>query len=232
MNVNSDLTKRAVVHGASQPWIASPMPGVERRMFDRIGGEVARATSIVRYAPGSRFSPHTHDGGEEYLVLSGVFEDEGGAYPTGTYVRNPRGTSHAPSSTIGCMLFVKLWQFDSADTKHLQSAIKDIKPTPCSCGPGMVRYSVFESPYERVYVEDWGSKAEVNRQPDGGIEILVLSGTFVAYGEIFSELSWLRLPPGEKLVASAGHAGCRVWIKDGHLANPERLKGPALSASA
>jgi anti-sigma factor ChrR (cupin superfamily) len=45
------------------------MHGVERRMLDRIGDEVARATSIVRYASESRFSPHVHDGGEEFLVL-------------------------------------------------------------------------------------------------------------------------------------------------------------------
>ena len=84
-------------------------------MLDRIGGEVARATSIVRYAPGSRFSAHTHDGGEEFIVLDGVFQDEHGDYPAGTYVRNPPTTSHVPGSAEGCTIFVKLWQFDPAD---------------------------------------------------------------------------------------------------------------------
>ena len=50
MILNADFTKRAVVHAATLDWKASPMPGVERRMLDRIGDEVARATSIVRYA--------------------------------------------------------------------------------------------------------------------------------------------------------------------------------------
>jgi hypothetical protein len=58
-------------------------------MLDRIGDEVARATSIVRYAPASHFSPHVHDGGEEFLVLEGTFQDEHGDYPVGSYVRNP-----------------------------------------------------------------------------------------------------------------------------------------------
>src|SRR3954470_9992491 len=53
MELNADFSQRVVVHAARLPWVASPMPGVERRMLDRIGEEVARATSIVRYAPGS-----------------------------------------------------------------------------------------------------------------------------------------------------------------------------------
>ncbi|MEM7172423.1 MAG: cupin domain-containing protein, partial [Pseudomonadota bacterium] len=62
MEINADFDRRAVVHGAKLPWAKSPMPGVERRMLDRLGGEVARATTIVRFAPESYFSPHVHDG--------------------------------------------------------------------------------------------------------------------------------------------------------------------------
>ena len=63
MEINADFSKRAAVHAARLPWIPSPIKGVDRRMLDRIGDEVARATSIVRYAPHSHFSPHTHGGG-------------------------------------------------------------------------------------------------------------------------------------------------------------------------
>jgi anti-sigma factor ChrR (cupin superfamily) len=75
MELNADFSRRAVVHAASLAWTPSPIAGVEP-MLDRIGGDVARAISIVRYAPRSRFSPHTHGGGEEFLVLDGVFQDE------------------------------------------------------------------------------------------------------------------------------------------------------------
>src|SRR5271169_5577343 len=97
MNLNSDFGARAAVHAARLEWTPSPIPGVDRRMLDRIGDEVARATSIVRYAPHSHFSPHTHGGGEEFLVLDGIFQDEHGDYPAGTYVRNPPTTSHTPA---------------------------------------------------------------------------------------------------------------------------------------
>ena len=71
--LHADLSKPVVVHTSDQPWTPSPMPGVERRFLERDGGEVARASSIVRYAQGTAFPRHVHDKGEEYLVLSGVF---------------------------------------------------------------------------------------------------------------------------------------------------------------
>ena len=96
MRVNDDFGLRVVVYPDQYQWVASPMPGVQRMMLDRIGDEIARATTIVRYAPNSEFSAHTHGGGEEYFVLDGVFSDENGDYHAGTYVRNPIGSSHSP----------------------------------------------------------------------------------------------------------------------------------------
>src|SRR6187397_1386640 len=94
--INADFTKRVVLATNELPWSPSPQAGVERRLLDRIGGEVARATSLVRYAPSSAFPAHGHELGEEFLVLSGVFSDEHGDYGEGTYVRNPPLGRHAP----------------------------------------------------------------------------------------------------------------------------------------
>ena len=104
MDLNPDFTARAAVHGAALPWVSSPIAGVERRMLDRIGEEVARATTIVRYAPESRFSPHVHGGGEEFIVLEGVFQDEHGDFPAGSYIRNPPQSRHTPGSKPGCTI--------------------------------------------------------------------------------------------------------------------------------
>ena len=115
MRINADFSRTAVVDRSRVEWISSPASGVDRIMLDRIGDEVAWATSIVRYAPGSRFSRHEHPKGEEFLVLEGVFSDESGHYPAGTYVRNPPGSGHAPFSEDGCRILVKLRQFDPQD---------------------------------------------------------------------------------------------------------------------
>ncbi|MBV8084710.1 MAG: cupin domain-containing protein, partial [Chloroflexi bacterium] len=132
MNLNADFGTRAAVHAGRLDWTPSPIPGVDRRMLDRVGAEVARATSIVRYAPGSRFSPHTHGGGEEFLVLDGVFQDEHGDFPAGSYIRNPPTTSHTPGSGPGCTIFVKLWQFDPNDRTgvRLDTAAAAYAPAP------------------------------------------------------------------------------------------------------
>jgi len=47
MRINADFSKRVVIFPDDHAWVDSPMPGVERMMLDRIGEEVARATSLV-----------------------------------------------------------------------------------------------------------------------------------------------------------------------------------------
>src|SRR5262249_21253458 len=116
MKIRIDYTKTEHVPFDSIAWVPSPERGVERKMLERDGGEVARGTSIVRYAAGSRFAEHVHDRGEEFLVLEGTFQDEHGDYAAGTYVRNPPGSKHRPFSRGGCVIFVKLRQFAEGDS--------------------------------------------------------------------------------------------------------------------
>jgi hypothetical protein len=126
-----------------------------------VSDEVARATSIVRYAPHSRFSAHTHDAGEEFLVLHGVFQDEHGDYPTGTYVRNPPATSHMPGSEPGCTLFVKLWQFEPDDRKPVRIDTAGLPFAPAPKLPGVEFAVLYESSLELVLLERWAPGTNV-----------------------------------------------------------------------
>ena len=225
MDINSDFSKRAVVHGASIDWIPSPMPGVDRRMLDRIGDEVARATSIVRYAPDSHFSAHVHTGGEEFLVLDGVFSDEHGDFPAGSYIRNPPESRHTPGSGPGCTILVKLWQFDMADRTHVRIDTKKMRGLPDPDRPGVTVMPLFHDAREDVRLEQWAPDAQINLAVPGGIEVFVLEGGFVENGETFEPQSWLRLPCGASLKATAGSKGCKVWIKADHL--KETPKAPS-----
>lgn len=221
MELNSDFSQRVAVHRADLPWQSSPLPGVDRRMFDRIGDEVARATSIVRYAPGSAFSPHVHTGGEEFLVLDGVFQDEHGDFPAGTYVRNPPESSHTPASEAGCTIFVKLWQFDPADRTPV---IRQTADMPFDTVPGRTGVQIlplFMDSRENVSLEKWLPGQSVCLDASGGMEVLVLDGSFVESGETFRTQSWLRLPAGAESEAIIAGNGATVWIKQGHLAVPQ-----------
>jgi hypothetical protein len=219
MELNADFSQRVAVHAAQLPWTPSPMAGVHRRMLDRIGDEVARATSIVRYAPHSHFSPHTHGGGEEFLVLDGVFQDEHGDYPTGSYVRNPPTTRHTPGSEPGCVIFVKLWQFDPDDRTEVRVETGKTAFKPAPGRPDVEVMPLFRDAREEVHLERWAPEARIELALPQGAELLVLSGSFEESGESFAGQSWLRLPAKATLQAKSGAKGCRVWIKTGHLAN-------------
>ncbi|MEP0519266.1 MAG: cupin domain-containing protein [Hyphomicrobiales bacterium] len=220
MDVNPDFSKRASAHTATTPWVASPMAGVDRRMLDRLGDEVARATSIVRYAPGSAFSAHVHTGGEEYLVLDGVFQDEHGDFPAGTYVRNPPQSSHTPGAAQGAIILVKLWQFDPADRTEVTISTSDVQPKPAPDRAGVSTIPLHKDSREEVRIEVWDAGAKIELSDHKGIEVFVVAGAFQEGGESFLEHSWLRLPMGEKLSAIAGAEGARVWVKSDHLENP------------
>lgn len=217
MQIHADFTRRAADHATEAGWVPSPMPGVERRMLDRVGGEVARATTIVRYQPGSRFSAHVHDGGEEYLVLDGVFEDENGAYPAGTYVRNPPRSRHAPSAPGGATIFVKLRQFQEDDDRQMTIDTGAGTPHPVTDRPGTGQIPLFRHGQEDVRIEIWAAGAAVTLGGHGGLELLVLEGEIDEGGETFGPLDWLRLPPHQPLTAKAGSGGARLWVKSGHL---------------
>ena len=221
MRINADFNQRVVVHSEQMDWVDSPMPGVSRRPLDRVGDEVARATSMVRYAPGSHFSSHVHTGGEEFIVLEGVFQDEHGDYPVGSYIRNPPKSSHTPGSEPGCVIFVKLWQFNPSDSIHVRLNSSLIQPVPLSGSPGVSVVPLYKDAVEEVSIEIWEANTEITAKLDGGAEFLVLNGWFDESGDRLVKHSWLRLPMGAQLSAKTGGREVRVWIKRGHLVRVE-----------
>ncbi|MEM7211945.1 MAG: cupin domain-containing protein [Pseudomonadota bacterium] len=217
MELNADFTQRVSVHAEDIPWKASPMPGVDRRMLDRIGDEVARATTIVRYAPGSSFSSHVHTGGEEFLVLEGVFQDEHGDFPAGSYIRNPPESSHTPASEPGTTIFVKLWQFDMADRTHVRIDTNKARYVADPERSGVSVLPLFHDDREDVVMEVWEAGAIVPIAATSGAEVLVVSGGFDLDGEAFSTQSWLRVPKGDSVSVKVGVEGAKVWIKRDHM---------------
>ena len=218
MRINADFSQRVVVRPEDYRWVDSPMPGVERMMLDRIGDEVARATSLVRYAPNSEFSSHVHGGGEEFFVLEGEFADEHQKYPAGTYVRNPIGTEHTPRiGAQGCTIFVKLHQFDEADQ---QPVVIDTTSADWSPGlvPGLEVMSLHEFESESVALVRWAPNTQFNFHTHfGGEEILVLEGVFYDEHGEYPAGSWLRSPNRSTHTPFTKDDGALIYVKVGHL---------------
>ncbi len=130
--INMDRSKVVVIRQGDQPWLSAPQAPIERFPLEREAPEHGQVTSLVRYLPGARFPQHTHPLGEEIYVLEGVFSDESGDYPAGSYLRNPPGSAHAPFSEQGCLIFVKLNQFAETDTETVR-----IRPEDQQWRPGI-----------------------------------------------------------------------------------------------
>ena len=222
MEINADFTQRVVLHGAQMDWVETRMKGVKRRMLDRIGAESGRATSIVSYDPNSKFAAHVHTGGEEFIVLEGVFQDEHGDFPVGSYIRNPPESSHTPGSDEGCLIFVKLWQFEPNDRTGVKINYDQMSSEKQAGRPGVSIIPLHKDKYEEVRIEEWDAGSDVIVDDADGIEILVIQGSFQEGDDTLERLSWLRVPMGGVVKAKAGSDGARVWIKTGHLRYADR----------
>ena len=215
MEINTDHSQRIVVNHHELAWISSPESGVERRMLERQGDEVAKATSIVRYNPGSKFQTHTHAYGEEILVLDGIFSDEAGDYPAGTYIMNPPGSSHAPYSKNGCILFVKLRHL-GPDQVEREVVHTETAPWYEGMVSGLNVMPLMRQGSGSTLVK-WAPQTYFNpHRHHGGEEIFVVDGVFEdEYGR-YPTGSWIR-SPHMSFHQPFSKEGCTIFVKTGHL---------------
>lgn len=213
--LNLDFSKRVIIETTKQEWVDSPASGVRRKLLEREEAERGRATSIVEYMPGASFNTHKHPLGEEILVLEGIFSDENGDYPAGTYIRNPPGSSHAPFSKYGCKLLVKLHQFQPNDTHTVRINTNETEWLP---GQGRLHVMPLHSHgTEHIALVKWPAKEIFKpHRHMGGEEILVLSGEFCDENGRYPRGTWIRSPH-----MSAHHPFVDqetiIWVKTGHL---------------
>jgi anti-sigma factor ChrR (cupin superfamily) len=210
-----DRSERLVIETGKLPWTASPAEGVWRRPLEREAAESGETTSVVRFDAGAGFDRHTHHRGEELLVLEGVFEDEHGRYPAGTYLRSPAGSSHAPRCPQGCRIFVKLEQFQPGDA---DTVCIDTNTRPWLPGqvPGLTVMPLHSFGTEHTALVKWapGTRFAPHSHPDGE-EIFVIDGVFQdEYGD-YPTGTWLRNPPGSRHHPFS-ETGCLILVKVGH----------------
>lgn len=216
MQLRSEWSERVVVDSSAMDWLSSPVAGVQRKMLERDGDEVARATSIVRYLPGSRFARHRHELGEELFVLDGEFCDESGHFGAGCYIRNPPGSAHAPWSDSGCVLFVKLRYFDPLDDARVVVDTHDTRWLP-GMVPGLTVMPLHEFRTCHTALVRWAPGTYFNAHRHyGGEEILVVDGVFEDEHGRYPTGSWLRSPHLSQHQPFS-REGCTILVKTGHL---------------
>lgn len=215
MYLNADDSQRVALNHNTLDWVKSPQSGVEHRLLSRTGSEVAKATSIVRYQPDTHFDSHTHEFGEEILVLEGVLSDEHGDYPAGTYVMNPPGSSHAPRSDSGCVIFVKLRHL-GAEQQHRE--VIDTRTAAWHQGmvSGLSVMPLMRQGLGSTLVR-WAPQTYFNAHRHfGGEEIFVVDGVFEDEHGRYPSGSWIRSPHMSQHQPFSKE-GCTIFVKTGHL---------------
>ena len=191
--LNMDFTQPACLLAQDRHWVKSPADGVGRIHLERVAEESGHTTSFVRFEPGSYFPEHSHPQGEEIYVLEGVFSDENGDYPAGSYLRNPPGSRHKPFTREGCVLFVKLDQFQQDDNQKLV-----LRPEDQHWQPGIGNLKVLplhQHNTESTALVLWPANEVFQPHTHwGGEEIVVIRGTFIDEHGEYPAGSWLRSP--------------------------------------
>lgn len=215
--INGDLSRRVVANTRRMEWAPSPSGTVWRKRVHRVGpAEAGQVTSVVRYEPNSSFPAHDHPDGEEILVLDGVFSDEHGDWPAGTYLLNPEGFRHAPFSRPGCALFVKLRQYPGRGRQHVCLDTTSLAFEP-GAADGVCCAPLYgqEGFADRMRIERWDAGAAPGlRTYEQGAELFVLEGGFSDAAGTYGAGCWLRLPPGGSHLPATG-TGCRLYVKTG-----------------
>jgi anti-sigma factor ChrR (cupin superfamily) len=216
---NTDFSRPVSVQTAAMDWQPSPGAGVWRKRLELRGApESGRVTSLVRYDAGSRFPPHEHPDGEEILVLEGVFADEHGSYPAGTFLLNPQGFRHAPRSDDGCVLLVKLRQYPGSDRGHhvvdsTTAAWNQSDP------PGREVLALYDDAGHpesiRLVRLAPGTRVTEHEHP-GGEEVYIIAGSLADTEGSYEQGSWLRFPDGSRHQPYSDE-GCTLYVKTGHL---------------
>ena len=191
--LNMDRSKFVVVNTSDEEWIESPSKKVLRIKLEREKPESGCVTSVVKYQPGASFSPHSHPFGEEIFVLEGIFSDENGHYPAGTYIRNPPGTSHSPYSKNGCTIFVKLNQFKKKDTEQV---VINTNEQEWLQGHGNLKVMpLHRFSTEATALVKWPAGEKfIKHSHFGGEEIFVISGVFKDEHGQYTKGTWIRSP--------------------------------------
>lgn len=216
---NLNFEQRVIIDSHQMEWTSSPASGVLRKPLEREAKESGYSSSIVEYKEGASFSRHSHPWGEEIFVLNGVFSDENGNHKKGTYIRNPPGSSHTPFSQDGCVIFVKLNQFDPSDTRRVKINTNE---TPWLRGMGGLQVMpLHEFAHEHTALVKWpaGERFQPHRHW-GGEEILVLSGRFEDEHGNYPKGTWIRSPHLSEHNPFVNEETV-ILVKTGHLPIPE-----------
>lgn len=196
-------------------WEPTPYPGIWFGCFEANHSiQEHPLTMLTRFDPGGFFAPHDHPDGEEILVVQGMFADETGEYPAGSYLLNPEWFHHSPYSPNGCITFVKLRHHGGKDRNQIRANIH-LLPWVSSSIPQIKVKPLYQQPGfpETVQIERWEPGTHLFWRSESMVkEIFVLEGVWADELGEYPAGTWLRYPPNCAYTPSSPE-GCVLYVK-------------------
>ena len=214
-SLNLDFNQRIVISASQLAWVGASAPRVWHKQFERELPERGRCTSLVRCQSQANFQTHSHPMGEEVLVLHGVYADEHGEYPEGTYLRYPPGSTHTPFSEEGCILFVKVDHFQLGDDQRVVLRRDEMQWKTLENGCSMVTLHEYGEEHTALVRWPQGKCLPVHSRQSGE-EVLILEGQLADEYGAYPNHTWIRYPHQSEHNFTS-EEGALVFIKNCHL---------------
>jgi anti-sigma factor ChrR (cupin superfamily) len=216
---HADWSARVVVETDLLAWPDTTSRDAGDKLLERVDGVMPSSTRMEKYEPGAPFPPPAVDQGEEILVLEGMLMDEHAEHAAGAYLRYPPGAQRMLHSEQGCVLFVKRYPFDSADSSVVKRDTANMAWLPGMVS-GLSVLPLHQHQHEHVALVRWQPDTYFQQHAHfGGEEILVLSGVFEDEFGHYPAGTWIRSPHMSRHQPYS-RTGCTIYVKTGHLLGP------------
>lgn len=212
--INADFHVPVAVETEMINWQVSPTVGVKQDVLERTRKNKFRLTTLVQFPPGHIFKRLGHEGGVEFLVLSGVLSGSDGDYGAGFYIRNPAGLYCDCFTGDGCTVLLKLGQFLPFDRKRVVINTRNPAARWLPVGePGVSRFGLHQFSEEEVSLYRIRPECWVTfKYQNYGVEVFVCEGSIYVKGNRYATGNWLRYPAGSRIKISTIGGAC-LYVK-------------------
>jgi anti-sigma factor ChrR (cupin superfamily) len=216
-DLNTDLQQILVVQTNDMTWQKVADAEVWQKRLDCIkDSETGRQTSLLRFEAGAALPREKLSDRMEILVLDGTYRDGHGEYSAGTYLLNPPGFEHIPSSKTGCELYVQTRRILGAGQERLVVDTNKHEWMPRFTGK-MIRLFEDNAVREEMHIGRMPA-GQVGAKHDhpGGEEAFVLEGDLEDENSVYEKGTWLRFP-GSFTHSATSRTGCLMYVREGDI---------------
>lgn len=204
--MNSDYDKRALIDTNGLVWEKTEHQGVFKKT---LALNMKEETALIKLEGNTSLNSSSQLNSAEIFVLDGIYINEFGEFPQGTYLHLPKEDEAFVRTTSGCIIFRKTNQ-----SKDEQQVI--INTSNSEWLPGQGNLEVLPLHTQTALVKWPKNERFIPHKHWGGEEIFVLKGTFMDEHGEYPHGSWIRSPHLSEHYPYVDEETI-IFVKTGHL---------------